>query len=61
MRNAFRPILLSLMLGLLDAMRRAESPLASPFGHHWIMRAPMSTALVRPARCWFWEQSPTAN
>lgn len=56
-----RPLLLSVLLGLLEAMRRAEDPLAAPLGRQWNLRAPLHGELDAPARCWFWAHSPLAN
>lgn len=57
MAELLRPVLLSLMLGLLEAVRHAgERP-----GVRWAMRAPAGCALERPERCWFWGESALAN
>ncbi len=61
MGRALRPVLLSLMLGLLEAMRRAEDPLAAPLVRQWAMRTPLETPPEHPERCWFWLGSPLAN
>lgn len=61
MREAVRTVLLSFMLGLSDAMRRAGAPWAPPMSRRWTLRAPMDGALAHPERCWFWGESPLAN
>lgn len=61
MRNALQSLLLSLMLGLLEAMRTAEDPAAERLSVRWVMRAPEAGPLTHPERCWFWGDSSLLN
>ncbi|MBK9148350.1 MAG: hypothetical protein IPM12_11120 [Flavobacteriales bacterium] len=61
MKALLRTLLLSLMLGLLEAMRRLESSDGDRFEARWVMRVPLPSPLDRPERCWFWGGSALAN
>lgn len=61
MPAVLRPLLLSLMLGLLEAIRQVDRREHDRPAARWVMQAPVDTALAHPERCWFWGDSPLAN
>jgi len=54
-------MLLSLMLGLIEAMKRAERSQGNGASYHWAIRVPLDARLAHPERCWLWGESPLAN
>lgn len=56
-----RPMILSVMLALLEAVRQAEDPAAERPSARWTMRVPVENPLDHPERCWFWGESSLAN
>lgn len=54
-------MMLSLMLGLVEAMRQAERSNRERPSVRWAMRTPVDSPLSRPERCWFWGASPLAS
>lgn len=61
MRRLLRPLFLSLLLGVLEAMRTLDRQEAGRHAVRWTMRVPIDAGLAQPARCWFWGRSPMAN
>lgn len=61
MPRALRPLLMSLMLGLAEAMRLADAQGPARPAARWVMRLPAESPLDRVGRCWLWGQSPLAN
>ncbi|MBK8227225.1 MAG: hypothetical protein IPK70_08615 [Flavobacteriales bacterium] len=59
MKPFLRSLLLSLMLGILEAMREVEAIEADRLDARWVMRMP--SPLDHPERCWFWNGSSLAN
>lgn len=61
MLEPIRPLLLSAMLGLLQAMRQAEQNDADRQTVRWVLRMPLDSPLSHPERCWFWGKSPLSS
>jgi len=61
MGRLLRPLFLSLLLGLLEAMRTLDKQEVGRPAVRWAVRVPLDAGLAQPARCWFWGESPMAN
>lgn len=59
--SMLRPLILTVMLALLEAVRQADDPAVERPSVRWAQRVPVRHALDQPERCWFWGESAMAN
>ncbi|HRD52488.1 MAG TPA: hypothetical protein PKY96_07560 [Flavobacteriales bacterium] len=61
MGTVLRPLLLSLMLGLLEAIRQVDRRDSDRPNARWVLRVPLDSPSAHPERCWYWGESSLAN